>query len=479
MATISIGSKTDIATKTVVNTIRRDTNVQRTIGQVSAALGSAEVLHLSRENLGINTAVWDSQLTLPSTITALKTLNVGYEQFPNLDTWNWETGYSRNPDNNWSTWQTWKEPVSLLKWGKLLEQVGSHGCYIVNYGSNAHWTGPDTVANVRRLTDYIVRHHLPITAMVIGSEQYGSWSLDLNSNHSPITYATMVGKMARTIHEIDPEMAVGVDFVIPNPGQNDYSQTMSKWDGTVLKADAAYIQFVSVHDYPVTEPESNTRLLNSLQIIPAQMAGIRALIQKYAPHYAASIKVWVTEMNPYWNQPTPQSTQPIYKAAIIESDLLWEASGASEVFAWTLHAQSTAWSQSGTMGSPNDTTARSLYGTYALVSDGVKPQPSLNSLLPAGQALSSLTSALQNGATVRLWPALLWQQGILLVSISSSERTTWYLINNEPVIQRLPEVISNSLVTSDSSTGSKLHSVSKSELYLPPTSATVIFTPNE
>ncbi|PSR22685.1 MAG: cell surface protein [Sulfobacillus acidophilus] len=348
---------------------------------------SAAAAAVSRQDYGINVFSYDSQMNSPSTIAGMTTLGMGMQQFPNANEWSWTTNTFRDGGT---------APVSLSDWGSILEQTNNQGLFIFDYDENPTFTGGGSPADATQLTQYIVSHHLPITAIVVGSEEYGSWDhyANLNPSFSASYYATRTAEIAQAIHQVDPAMQVGVSF--------DLGQEPSdlQWDQTVLRTDGPYINFVSIHDYPNAQTLSNAGLLAAL---PSEIHQAMTFVQNEiatnvpAP-YAANIQTWVTEFNPY-GEPGPQSTQPVYGAAMVESAMLWRVDGAAKLFVWSYdgqaHSPSAQW--------PVDTTANTAYGLFALAGDGQSPELPENQLYPSGLSLAQYMQAIGTGGTLSVW----------------------------------------------------------------------------
>lgn len=341
---------------------------------------------INRNNFGINVFSYDSQLNAPSTESGLQTLGMGMQQFPNANEWSWTTNSFRSGG---------QAPVSLLDWGHILEKTHNQGLFIFNYDENPTFTGGGTPADATQLTQYIVSHHLPITSIVIGSEEYGAWDhyANLNPSFSASYYATQAARIAKAIHAVDPNMKVGVSFSLT---QGPHSLS---WDQAVLRTAGPFINFVSIHDYPNAHPLTNTALLASLpRDISQAMRFVKSEITaNVGPSYAPNIQTWVTEYNPY-GEPGIQSVQPVYGAAMVESALLWRADGADKLFIWSYdgqaHVANPKW--------PVATTNQNPFGLFALAGDGQTPELPINALYPSGHALASLMAAIGSGGTLRV-----------------------------------------------------------------------------
>lgn len=373
---------------------------------------------VSRGDYGIDVFSYDSQLNLPSTVPTLQKLGMGMQQFPNDDNqWSWVTDSYRSGG---------QAPVSLNDWGRILESTGNNGLFIFNYDANPTFTGGGTAQDASSLTQYIVQHHLPITAIVIGSEEYGQWdfSANLNPSYSAAYYAQSAAQIAQAIHAVDPAMKVGVCL---SPTMGSYSRN---WNQTVLRADGPYINFISIHDYPISDSLSNSGLLTEIpQYISQVMSYIhQEIAANVSPANARNVQTWVTEYNPY-SQPNPQSITPVYGAAMVESAMLWKSYGAQKLFIWSYDGQAHVAIPS----LPVATNASAPFGVFALSGDGQSPEIAANALYPSGEALSQYMAAIGDGGLLSTWTG----DGVVVGQVNSNSGHSLFLINQNATGQSI------------------------------------------
>ncbi|QQE79326.1 hypothetical protein [Alicyclobacillus sp. SO9] len=405
---------------------------QSTSGQASSSNPSTPLPYTARlssgvqvspDNFGLNVAEWDNGMNASSTIPAIRKLGTGLQRYPNNDAWSWKLNRSRNGSDNYRTWNSFTSPFSMLRWSSELKATGNQGIFNINYGMNSQWNGGQSVSDVRELTQYIVSHHIPVRAMVVGSENYAGGTINLRANKSPAEYADVAKQMAIAIHQIDPSMKVGVNLT---PGLNGrMSSTDLKWNETVLRTDAPYIQFVTFHVYPVDNAVSQSGLLQTLmKDVPDITSEVRRLLIGNTGKYASHIQVWFTEFN-LFSQPRPKTVQNIGGTAMMESMLLARSLGVNEVDWWSLHGGAHALMSNGQVASPEVHHAVSQYGTFALTGDGQAPEKSMNSLYPTGQALSELTSLVRGGAQLDAKTA----GNLLVAKITRGSSAHWVVVN--------------------------------------------------
>ncbi|SMC03623.1 IPT/TIG domain-containing protein [Sulfobacillus thermosulfidooxidans DSM 9293] len=379
------------------------------------------VTPVSRTDYGINVFSYDNQLNAPSTIPTLNTLDMGMQQFPNANEWSWTTNTFRNGGT---------APVSLADWGQILTQTHNQGLFIFNYDENPTFTGGGTPHDATVLTQYIVQHHLPISAIVIGSEEYGSWDhyANLNPSFSAQYYAKQAQLIALAIHQVDPTMKVGVSFAL---GDGPHS---TLWDQTVLREDAPYINFLSVHDYPNQKLLSNAQLLAALpqEITSAMQLIHNEITANVPPEVAHHLQIWVTEYNPY-GEPGPQSLHAIYGAAMVESAILWRAEGANRLFVWSFDGQAHIANATASSQWPLATNSSQPYGLFALAGDGIAPELPMNQLYPSGILLSHFMQAIGQGASLSTWVS----PSVIIGEVSHHAFSDWFLINDTSNVQTI------------------------------------------
>lgn|GEM_PF-5520464 len=338
---------------------------------------------VSQADFGVNTFAWDSQITTTGAASALESLSVGMQQFPNSVNWDWQTNMAvanpQNPINPGSS------PESLSAWGKLLTATGQTGLYIYNYDQAPGWTGGGTAQDATQLADYILQHHIPVSAIVIGSEEYGQWNFtqNLHKNKSALAYAENAAVIAQAIHAVLPTVKIGVSF------EDGLSAHALQWDQYVLRLDAPYINFLSVHSYPFNSSVSPSTLLQGLpSAIEKLIATANQQIAANLPAAIAShIAVWVTEWNPE-STPGSLSLTATYGAAMVESLAALRAAGAQKVFVWSFDGGASA---------PGSN------GTFALAANGALGSLAMNQLYPSGQAVASFMQAVGSGSSLTAW----------------------------------------------------------------------------
>ncbi|MCY0899194.1 MAG: hypothetical protein OWU33_09740 [Firmicutes bacterium] len=374
---------------------------------------------------GANVSGWDPWMLSPSGIEAISAMHIEEQQFPNAPgIYNWATNES------FSNGQWYPIPVSLTQWAEELRATHSQGLYIVPYGFNPSGTGGATVAEVEQLTSYIVSHHDPVNAMVIGSEEYGAWSVNLHKRQTAVRYAQLAAQMAQAIHRIDPAMAVGVDYDLPyNVGEPNPSATL--WNRTVIAYDAPYVQFLSVHMYPINQVQPNAAFLQSLySTVNTAMAYIKHQVARYAGSQGRHLAIWFTEYNPYGLE-SEQSTQPVFASALIQSYLELISMGARQVDWWSLYGDAYVPQKMGTLNMNTPLATGTPFATTGLLSEAIGPQPTpANHPYLTATTYAAMTSWVERGANLQTDPQLYTWYRVFAARISHGTWADWIFVND-------------------------------------------------
>lgn len=349
----------------------------------AVAATAAQGVPVVRSDFGVNTFAWDSQLAAPGAASALEQLGVGMQQFPNSINWDWQTnqavGNPNDPTNPGGN------PESLDAWGRLLESTDQTGLYIFNYDQAPGWTGGGTAADATQLAEYILTHHIPVSSIVIGDEEYGQWdfSNNLHKDKSALHYAELAAGIAQAIRAVLPDVKIGVSF------EDGTSAHALEWDQDVLRLDGPYVNFLSVHSYPFRATDSASSILQRIPQVTAQL--MQTADEQIAANLPASVashlSVWVTEWNPE-ALPDQLSLTSTYGAAMVESLAAWRSSGAHRVFVWSF-------------GGGRD--ASGSTGTFSLVGNGSLGTEAEDQLYPSGVSVSDFMKAIGSGGSLSSW----------------------------------------------------------------------------
>jgi hypothetical protein len=259
---------------------------------------------------GINTAIWDSMLDTPETISTLRELDLQILRFGGFsDSYHWLEG-TFGPNSG-------PAPTSFFNFMHMATNLGAQTIITVNYGSGT----PEEAADWVRCAN--ITNRCAFKYWEIGNENYGDWEHDENSPpHDPVTYATRACEYMRQMKAVDPSIKVGVvvtenwaeragvpigalkkcnlrEFIVE--GYQGWTPKML----ATLKQLGVVPDWVSVHYYPQGLPgyENDARLLQSTTKWTALAASSRQHLKNYFGDAHTNVEMLCTE-----NNSTPQNT---------------------------------------------------------------------------------------------------------------------------------------------------------------------------
>jgi len=275
--------------------------------------------------VGVNHAVWDSELGTDAVADLLKDAGTQVMRYPGgsySDIYHWKDntapgGYvAPNTD------------VDHFMAG--VQRAGGQAMVIANYGTGTPQEAADWVryANVEK--KYGVKY------WEIGNELYGnghygaSWEADDHPAKTPAEYATNLVEFSRAMKAVDPTIKIGAVLTTPGnwPDGIVASGDAGTWNQVVLSIAAADIDFAILHWYPggSSGPEALGKVAQSADIT----AMTRQLLDRYSPD--RHIGIAVTEINTGYGQ----NTQPgALFAADVYGSLL--ENGVLSVDWWDVH----------------------------------------------------------------------------------------------------------------------------------------------
>ncbi len=343
-------------------------------GSLAYAATGASV---SSQSLGINLFDWDNSFTSATGLSSLAQLG-GYTQFPTDPAFSWKTGVAMSSTPT-------KAQATFSQWLSALKTTGMQGIYTWSYGENATRgsTYGGNAKSALAFAKYIKAHHLPIPAIVVGSEVYGNWRYAYNQHVSlsAYRYAENLKAIADAIHSVLPNEMVGGDFDL-----NPTSDAAALWDQEVLRVAGGSIDFISAHAYPFAIGSSLSTLVSQGPITVAeQMYFLKQELQNNAtPAEQNHLQIWITEMN-LENGPDSLSLTNGYAGAMTEAESLFLQDGASKVLPWGFNGG----------GTNNGTFA--FTGNNAMVANGTTVPT--GAFLPTGQAMADFVAQVKNGVT--------------------------------------------------------------------------------
>ncbi|MEU4695246.1 cellulose binding domain-containing protein [Actinoplanes sp. NPDC023714] len=322
--------------------------------------------------VGVNHAIWDSQLGTPAVSGLLNDAGVTMLRYPGgsyADIYHWEDhtapgGYVA-PDTDFDTFMAGAQAT------------GAEPMIIANYGTG---TAEEAAAWVRYAN---ITKGYDATYWTIGNENYGNghygsaWEADDHADKSPKEYAENVVAYAEAMKAVDPSIKIGAVLTMPGnwPDAIVGPGDQGSWNQEVLTRAGSVIDFVDVHWYPggSTPAEALTK--------PAQIQDAVQLLKSQIHSYAGrSIGISMTETN----VDTGRNTQPgALFLADVYSGLL--AQGVFTVHWWNVHNG---------LGTVSEIEGQTDYGDYGLLSSGncnadnSACQPPLNTPFAPYHALS-------------------------------------------------------------------------------------------
>ena len=197
--------------------------------------------------IGVNHAIWDSQLGTDDVADLLRDAGVGMVRYPGgsyADIYHWRDhtapgGYVA-PGTDFDTFMAGAA------------RTGAEPMIIANYGTGTAQEAADWVRDANVTKGYDVRY------WTIGNENYGNghygaaWEADEHADKSPREYAANVVAYSRAMKAVDPDIKVGAVLTMPGNwpdgivGEGD----TGTWNQEVLTRAGDAIDFVDVHWYP-------------------------------------------------------------------------------------------------------------------------------------------------------------------------------------------------------------------------------------
>lgn len=300
--------------------------------------------------LGVNHAIWDSNLGTTETSDLLRAAGVRMLRYPGGsygDIYHWEThtapgGYVA-PDTDFDTFMA------------ATRRVGAQPMIIANYGTGSPTEAADWVRYANVTKGYGARY------WTIGNENYGnghygsSWEADDHPDKSATQYARLVVEYADAMKAVDPTIKVGAVLTMPAnwPDGLTAGDDPGPWNQTVLSLTGPKIDFVDVHWYPGgSAAESLARTAH----IPDAAWLLRQQLARYAGPDAGRIGISFTELN----VGTGQNTQPgALFLADVYSGLL--ENGVFTVQWWNVHNG---------IGTVSEVAGQTDYGDFGMLSSG-------------------------------------------------------------------------------------------------------------
>ncbi|MFJ5666265.1 cellulose binding domain-containing protein [Micromonospora sp. LA-10] len=333
--------------------------------------------------LGVNHAIWDSQLGSAETSDLLKAAGVKMLRYPGgsyADIYHWEThtapgGYVA-PNTDFDTFMAGAR------------RVGAEPMIIANYGTG---TPAEAAAWVRYAN---VTKGYGAKWWTVGNENYGNghygsaWEADDHPDKSASQYARLVIEYADAMKAVDPTVKVGAVLTMPGnwPDGITAGSDPGPWNQTVLSLAGPKIDFVDVHWYPGGNAADSLARTNHL---PDAAWLLRQQIARYAGPGADRIGISFTELN----VDAGRTTAP---GALFLADAY---SGLLEQGVFTVQW----WNVHNGIGTVSEVAGQTDYGDFGMLSsgncasDGEVCQPPFNTPFAPYHALSMMNLFVRPG----------------------------------------------------------------------------------
>jgi len=330
--------------------------------------------------VGVNHAVWDSQLGTDPVADLYAKAGVGMMRYPGGsygDIYHWRDntapgGYVA-PNTDFDTFMGG------------VRRAGAQPIIIADYGSGTPQEAADWVRYANVTKGYGAKYW-EIGNELYGNGHYGSdWETDQHADKSPTAYADGVVAYSEAMKAVDPTVKIGAVLTTPAnwPDGLVGGGDSATWNQTVLSIAASHIDFVILHWYP-TGPTAADELSR-----PDQVNDMIYLVRQEIGRYAGGrdVGIALTETN----TAVGMDTQPgALFAAETYASLL--ANGVFTVDWWDTHNGPTAVS---TVAGQTD------YGDSGLLSSGTCVdggcEPALNTPFAPYYGLSMIGSFARPG----------------------------------------------------------------------------------
>ncbi len=388
--------------------------------------------------LGVNAAVWDSNLLDTQVPDLLRVDGVRVMRYPGgstADSFHWQTDTLDNGTN--AGLDTFDQFMQVVR------KVGATPIITVNYGTG---TPEEAAAWVKYAN---ITKHYNIRYWEIGNELYGNgtygatWESDKHAL-GPASYATNSLQFIQAMKAVDPFIQVGLVLTAPGnwPDGQTSASSPQPWNDTVLSTACSSADFAVVHWYPQGPTgESDAGLLNApangestsvsyTPSIPSMVASLHTEFNQYCGARASNMQIMTTETNSVSYNPGKQTTSLVNALYLANDYLTWLANGVTNVDWWDTHNSITTGTNdsSGLYGTTN-------YGDYGLLSAGNTGEPPTDTPFPAYYGLQivskvvggfdQIVAASSNQGSVQAFAVRQWDGSVAVLLINTDPATTY------------------------------------------------------
>ncbi|MFI5906893.1 cellulose binding domain-containing protein [Dactylosporangium sp. NPDC051541] len=334
--------------------------------------------------LGVNHAIWDSQLGTNAVSDLLGAAGVGMLRYPGgsyADIYHWQThtapgGYVA-PNTDFDTFMAGAQ------------RVGAQPMIIANYGTGTAQEAAEWV----RYANITKGYHA--NWWTIGNENYGNghygtaWEADDHADKSPKQYAQEVVAYAQAMKAVDPNIKIGAVLTTPAnwPDGLVGAGDAGTWNQVVLSIAGPSIDFVDLHWYPGGGSEADS--LTKPAQIDDIMYVVKDQIAKYAGAGSSRIGISLTELN----VGVGQNTQP-GALFLAETYSKMIENGVFTVDWWNVH---NGMGNVSTIGGQTDYNDFGMLSSGNCNTDGTVCEPPLNTPFAPYYALKLMHSFIRPG----------------------------------------------------------------------------------
>lgn len=345
---------------------------------VNARAGLEKVSDMA---IGVNHAIWDTQLGTPEVADLLGSAGVRAMRYPGgsySDIYHWldhtaPGGYVA-PNTDFDHFMAG------------VRRAGAQPIVTANYGTGTAQEAADWVRSANVEKGYGVKY------WEIGNEGYGNghyganWEADNHPEKTPAEYATLVRDYARAMKAVDPTIKIGA--VLTTPGEWPDGITAGgdagPWNQVVLSIAGADIDYGIVHWYP--GGSSGTEVLPKTDRVAFQSRLLRDQMRQFA---GKELPIAMTEVNTSYGR----NTQPGALFAADAYATLVE-NGVFTIDWWNVH---NGIEQVTDIGGQTDFQDFGLLSSGTCTADGTTCQPALNTPFAPYYALSMMSKFARPG----------------------------------------------------------------------------------
>lgn len=331
--------------------------------------------------IGVNHAIWDTQLGTPEVADLMKGAGVQAMRYPGgsySDIYHWldhtaPGGYVA-PNTDFDHFMAG------------VRRAGAQPIVTANYGTGTPAEAADWVRSANIDKGYGVKY------WEIGNEGYGNghyganWEADNHPEKTPAEYATLVRDYSRAMKAVDPTIKVGAVLTTPGewPDGITAGSDAGPWNQVVLSIAGADIDYGIVHWYPggASAPE----VLPKTNRVAFQSRLLRNQMRQYA---GRELPIAMTEVNTSYGR----NTQPGALFAADAYATLVE-NGVFTIDWWNVH---NGIEQIADIGGQTDFQDFGLLSSGTCTADGTVCQPALNTPFAPYHALAMMSKFARPG----------------------------------------------------------------------------------